>query len=709
MEELETSSTRQVTKENAADIWEQTAVARYLDTNTVRVALLLATQMHYIKDRPFDGGYSTLHHKWMNYLNSIMEIMEKANEFRRANTRPELLGCYVELVAFVWSAWQRSLTLILADIVHERLAFGWTGGERGVNVPELARTTSRLSNCAKLPSYICPWAFGMLRTNAFACGGDLRTAIARCAEYCLDLDLVAPRCISPSTGAAQQCSGETIEECRRFAGVHVDDQSAHTESCSDHHHCAQNRLFWDPSSYKSVSGGRAVSIASLSSNRSVAFCSASERTLTVSHVWSHGQGGRPENTHSGFNACLHQRYCRLALKHGCDSYWIDTMCIPSDYNLRKEAIAEINQTFSNGKITLVCDKDIMRLDVSSLTIELQERILSMVLVCDWNQRAWTFLEAMRGRNHLHVLCKDEQTVSLKFLLENVLSKGSLDLISLFADAHHLVPNRQESLRQQVTTAQVRQNLAGMVELEEAACLLSRRHASRAGDEVVIWSLLSGGEPHQTAEAFWRQHLADDPLAQGAPGTVQWILSQRISYKTVFRSAFLVSSAPRLQIDGLRWAPTRPAPDAQMQLDGRKRAFHPVRGETSVPTFLYPHGLEGEWQIFSFATTSQVDTEEPWWQFPFNRPRLYNSWLFNQRQVEAKYLRSYRYGALLKPLSERDEFRQKEVYKVHTEDNEVLVVVAGSNTDLDTWTWIAVIAWPHDEGLAVGSSRRITLV
>ena len=39
--------------------------------------------------------------------------------------------------------------------------------------------------------------------------------------------------------------------------------------------------------------------------------------MALSHVWSHGQGGRPED---GINLCLQERYCRLAGHFNCDSY-----------------------------------------------------------------------------------------------------------------------------------------------------------------------------------------------------------------------------------------------------------------------------------------------------------------------------------------------------------------------------------------------------
>ena len=46
-----------------------------------------------------------------------------------------------------------------------------------------------------------------------------------------------------------------------------------------------------------------------------------------------------------------------------DSYWIDTACIPKDHQLRREAISQINEIFASSRLTLVCDLDLMAIDI----------------------------------------------------------------------------------------------------------------------------------------------------------------------------------------------------------------------------------------------------------------------------------------------------------------------------------------------------------
>lgn len=60
----------------------------------------------------------------------------------------------------------------------------------------------------------------------------------------------------------------------------------------------------------------------------------------------------------------------------------------------------------------------MSIDISNLTTELRESILATVLVCDWNSRAWTLLEAMRGRRNIHLLCKRNEVITFKEALAN---------------------------------------------------------------------------------------------------------------------------------------------------------------------------------------------------------------------------------------------------------------------------------------------------
>jgi hypothetical protein len=258
-------------------------------------------------------------------------------------------------------------------------------------------------------------------------------------------------------------------------------------------------MFWEAESYKRVQGAIAVCIKTSNTGR-LRYKEASAKTLSVSHVWSHGQGGRPEEMKvygkiAGFNTCLHERYSSIAESLDCDSYWIDTACIPSDDTLRREAIPHINGIFGGGHATIVADKDIMSIDIEELSrdetltksaLQLREVILATLLVCDWNVRAWTFLESLRGRQKLLLLCKNNLTIDLKETLEIVHAHGSIDISVLFVSTQHLWPSTARWERLGAQWASVPTWMRnGFMLVEDAAGLLSHRHASRPKDETVI--------------------------------------------------------------------------------------------------------------------------------------------------------------------------------------------------------------------------------
>ena len=83
------------------------------------------------------------------------------------------------------------------------------------------------------------------------------------------------------------------------------------------------------------------------------------------------------------NNCLHRKYVSIAQSIGCDSYWMDTPCIPQNYQLRKEAINNINTTFAWSILTLVVDRDIMTIDVDQgISLETYELLLATLVVSD---------------------------------------------------------------------------------------------------------------------------------------------------------------------------------------------------------------------------------------------------------------------------------------------------------------------------------------
>ncbi|KAL9625869.1 MAG: hypothetical protein Q9160_000189 [Pyrenula sp. 1 TL-2023] len=286
--------------------------------------------------------------------------------------------------------------------------------------------------------------------------------------------------------------------------------------------------------------------------------------MAISHVWSHGRGGRPRE---GMNRCLHDQFVFLAELNQCDSYWIDTRCIPEEHNERKIAIGYINRIFSDSKTVLVLDRDLIDTDVSKLDLKLLEALLATFLVCDWNVRAWTMLEATRGCHSLYLLCKNNRTVSLRRAIADLYKHGSISISILFLASQHLLP---ASL-----TANDRIN--GLRSLEYAASLLSHRHATRRDDDIVIWSILSNRPVCFSAKEIWLG---------------------RIGRKV--KTAFLMSNAPRLDGEhGFSSAPATPyirRPDSREthELLGPYLVYDGASSEEGIVT---RNGVQAEWLIY----------------------------------------------------------------------------------------------------------------
>lgn len=380
-----------------------------------------------------------------------------------------------------------------------------------------------------------------------------------------------------------------------------------------------------------------------------------------------GQGGRPE---TGFNNCLHLRYSRIARSLGCDSYWIDTTCIPNDHQLRAESISKINEVFMNAKVMLVCDKDIMGIDISNMTTAVCETLLVTAIVCDWNVRAWTFLEAFRARRTIHLLCKNNAVVHLKQVIEIVHRKGALDIGILLLAMPHFLPSLDDRIlaspKNWAPEGGRERFKAGYLPVETSGGLLSHRAASRKGDDFVIWSLLMSDKTiFYNAEAFWRsmQGLAFQTSARS--GTV-------FSSAASIKIGYLVSSAPRLKTRGLGWAPASPASDLstkpeQDYIDG-------FDGGPSEAGYITLDGLVADWllcKIYGTGLWSMVSSlaarfckESPESQFPRNLAI-----------IRARHLQGYRWGAILRPIQE--EFGGK-WWEDGTRTRRTTLVVCGTN-------------------------------
>lgn len=527
---------------------------------------------------------------------------------------------------------------------------------------------------------MCSWTFKVLRTGTVGNGMDFRTFHSRYNRVLAD----APgRCRKYST---KSCVGRGPDHCRRFHGMRIDDQSMHDYKCSE----SCKRLYWDEESYRATSGSRAVRLDEYIPGRAqlIQYCRASDQTLAISHVWSHGQGGRP---HGVVNACLHNRYVDIAKRLGCDSYWWDSVCIPTDHYLRAEAIRCINSTFASSKVTLVCDKDLMTIDMGDQSLINEESLLSALLESDWNVRAWTFLEGLRSRQRIYLLCRDNVVISFRQMVRNIYDFGRIDLSVLAFHVAHILPNFSPPIPSMVQHRgdgfhpyddEIHTRILYM-RREAGGSVLSMRPASRKGDDIIIWSLLTGEDTSDTPDNFWQRDF-------GTRFETWPQLPKEIS------TGFLMSSSRRMKQRGRSWAPYTPycRPISSP---------HSLVG-SSYPAYDSPESFEGE--------ISMKGLVSDWLCYKFSslRQAVYVS-SRNDREMHKiwrRFLMAYTWGALLQPVTNYNHRNHHETDGILTHYPGLIAgtmfAVLGSRTvqkpslkpaDERGWVWKGVFVWDKD--------------
>lgn len=295
-----------------------------------------------------------------------------------------------------------------------------------------------------------------------------------------------------------------------------------------------------------------------------------------------------------------------------------------------------------------------------------------MLVCDWNIRAWTLLEAIRGRQNIHILCKFNQVLSLRETLETVCREGSIDLAILFLTAQHLLP--PEVSQDEWFLAKLLSDLKaqGFVSFEEASSLLSHRQASRPGDDVVIWSLLVGEQKFDSARNLWQVKL-DHP-------------------DSTVNTGFLLSSAPRIKgLKGLGWAPSHPTLDQT----AAGKAYIAADGHRSEKGEVREEGLRGECGVHKFEHSA--DGSPP-----------YQSRILNLIQDPGSPPQQFRWIALLQPLAWDATFNRPVARRYRGNARGPLFAVCGSD-DGREWLWRGVHEWDVEEPLPEFQVKNILLI
>jgi hypothetical protein len=301
-------------------------------------------------------------------------------------------------------------------------------------------------------------------------------------------------------------------------------------------------------------------------------------------------------------------------------------------------------------------------------------------------------ESFRGRQNLNLLCASNQIVSVRNLIQVVLSTGALDLAVIALAAKHALPQTGYK-----TTG-----------ISESSALLSHRHATRSGEDALLWSLMCGGRKDQ--------HTSD-------PATF-WTASVGQFVNT----GYLLSTAPRLEnVRFFGWAPRSP----NVRFGVGARSGTPVfssDGEGSEIGRVTARDLDAIWPVYPvwpMELPRQKDVH-------FNRPDVLAEQITAREEQQKQFpLRRHAGGdnacfqalntlrwqhqrpCMLTPKATgRGEYRGAEELK----RLDRLVVVAYSDSPQpqpvgeveDQWKWDSVYEWPHETEMPPGDWERILL-
>ena len=303
----------------------------------------------------------------------------------------------------------------------------------------------------------------------------------------------------------------------------------------------------------------------------------------------------------------------------------------------------------------------MNIDATELSVNTCEIILVTTLVCDWNLRAWTFLESVRGRRNTYILCKDQKVVSFKEVVTMVHRQCSIDIVLLLLTTPHLLPANHDGrgyggeMTKAIRGSEPPSVTRDFMSLEAAGTLLGHREASRPGDDVVIWSLLLDDKVFNNAKAFWK-------------GKVGHVMS----------TSFLFSSAPRLKTRGLRWAPSSPTADLLTdRLNGSKYRLLPMNGTDYDGGVITKNGFMSMWLMYDFPG-GMTGSEFLSSMFKLNNEPVESRCLENLNRVPQRYLQGYLWGALLRPIEIARDLASIDTVKHQNNDGRTLLAVCATN-------------------------------
>ncbi|KAG0130678.1 hypothetical protein HOY82DRAFT_561873 [Tuber indicum] len=251
--------------------------------------------------------------------------------------------------------------------------------------------------------------------------------------------------------------------------------------------------------------------------------------IAISHVWAQGLGNAQANS---LPRCQLARIKRMVSGiHPIDptdnaselGVWMDTLCIPVAPHLkplRKLSIARLEETYRNADQILVVDKDLMSASRLASRIEKATRLLCS----SWMRRLWTYQEAVVS--NLHPNCTK---------LQVQFSDGPVMFHSLCANPISLC-HSEMAIRGLLLALPLTGSVSFMFSTLSRA--LRYRTTSRQSDEAICLAAVLGRDVSKV--------IATDNTEER--------MAIFYSFIDTVPAEIIFGKAPRLHIDGYRWAP-----------------------------------------------------------------------------------------------------------------------------------------------------------
>ncbi|KAL9043919.1 MAG: hypothetical protein Q9214_002908 [Letrouitia sp. 1 TL-2023] len=267
----------------------------------------------------------------------------------------------------------------------------------------------------------------------------------------------------------------------------------------------------------------------------------------------------------------------------------------------------------------------------------------------------------------------------------ICNHGSVDLAIFALSLVHMLPQRLPSTwpdtsKPKLDSSMEAYNSNTFLKIEDAGAYLSYRPASRIGDDVIIWSLLTGIGNYDVAEELWL-----------SPHT-QAVLSE---YRYV-STGFLISSAPRSKKQGLSWLPTTPYfKSSERPMEDVHNSLRAFSAGDSMFGEYSDKGLKAYWLVYEFDTLDLTPLE-----------RTAQDTGGELKKIIQQYLKGHRWGALLQARLNVSSYTANadNVAKYKGQiDGTALAVVGSCNSTRPSklpmeeggWTWKGTYVWCNE--------------